>query len=264
LIPQLLFDIAYCDSFKQEFDDTKVCFKISHYQLKSNRSAEDIMIPEPWDGDIASAPILVVSSNPAYTPEELFPTKDWPRNMVADYFTNRFKNRGKLYSWTYNHKILLKDGSRGHSVRYWSSIQKRVEELLGRPAVPGQDYCMAEIVHCKTNQEYGVKESVDFCARKFLMRKIEVSNARLILGIGSHVKSYLNEVDTLSSVPVVYLPHPSSFETKTFHGKYSQEQIARFRSYLDSGTSTRDNQQTLNIMMPSDDEVIDFIKSRLR
>ena len=52
------------------------CPKISNYKGLSGIQENDIMIPEPWDGDISNALILVLSSNPAYTKDELFPTKD--------------------------------------------------------------------------------------------------------------------------------------------------------------------------------------------
>ena len=87
----------------------------------------------------------------------------------------------------YNHKIMLKDGTRGHSVRYWNSLQKRVEELLGRPAIPGADYCRTEIVNYKTNKEYGVSEAINYCANQYLNKKIKVSGPKLILGTGVHV-----------------------------------------------------------------------------
>ena len=266
MIPSLLFDITNCKSFEQDFDDTKPCFKIAHSQIRSKLAETDFMVPEPWDGDILKAPILIISSNPAFTEEELFPTRSWPQEMVADYFTNRFKNRGPKYSWTFNHKILLKDGSRGHSVRYWSSIQKRVEEILGRRAVPGQDYCMIEIVHCKTNKEYGVKEAINFCAEEFLIPKISVSQAKLIVAIGAYVKSFFKEKRELLSIPIIYLPHPASFEPKTIGAKYSEYQINEFREILDDKKVVDRNfieNQLSDVMLPSDDEVVVFIKVKI-
>jgi len=267
LIPKLLFDITNCKSFKQEYDDSKPCFKISHYQLKSRVVPEEVMVPEPWDGDILQAPILIISSNPAFTEDEFFPTRNWPQEMIADYFTNRFKNRGPKYSWTYNHKILLKDGKRGHSVRYWSSIQKRVEEILGKIAVPGQDYCITEIVHCKTNKEFGVKEAIDFCAKEFLFRKIFISQAKLIIAIGAHVKSFFKEVSQLLSIPIIYLPHPASFEPKTIAAKYSEDQINEFREILGNQVLVNRNKNRnlfSSVKLPNDDEVIEFIQMKIR
>jgi len=263
MVPKLLLDITNCKSFEQDSDDTKPCFKIAHYQIKSKLSKKDFMLPEPWDGDILQAPILVISSNPAFTEEELFPTRNWPQEMVADYFTNRFKNRGSKYSWTYNHKILLKDGTRGHSVRYWSSIKKRVEEILGRRAVPGQDYCMTEIVHCKTNKEYGVKEAIGYCSREFLFKKITISQAHLIMAIGAHVKSFFKEVSELQSIPIMYLPHPAAHISKTVKAIYTEEEIQIFREILNSPQKHTKYRQLANIELPSDDGVIEFIQMQI-
>ena len=263
MVPKLLFDITNCKSFEQDFDDTKPCFKIAHYQIKSKLSEKDFMLPEPWDGDILQAPILVISSNPAFTEEELFPTRNWPQEMVADYFTNRFKNRGLKYSWTYNHKILLKDGTRGHSVNYWSNIKGRVGELLNRRAIPGEDYCMTEIVHCKSNDEFGVKEAIDFCAKEFLFKKISVSQAKLIIAVGSFVKSFFNEVNELLSIPIMYLPHPASFGPKKVQAIYSEEEIQIFREILSNPKRYTRYRQLANIDLPSDNDVIEFIQMQI-
>ncbi len=262
MVPELLFDIAFCPSFKQNYKDDRPCFYISHYQLDFINSCDDIMIPEPWDGDILKAPILVLSSNPAFTTEELFPTNSWPKAMIADFFKNRFLDRGPKYSWTYNHKILLKDGSRGHSVRYWSSIQKRVEEIIGRKAIPGIDYCMTEIVNCKTNKEFGVKDAIDYCADKFLYQKLSISQASLILAIGSHVKTYLHGQSELLSIPIMYLPHPAAFEKKTVQAKYTEEEIQRYRDIVSAHHNT-ECEELAQIKMPSNEEVINFIQLKV-
>jgi hypothetical protein len=54
------------------------------------------------------------------------------------------------------------DGSPDAAVPYWSSIRARARELLP-DAVPGEDYAITEIVHCKSEHEKGVREAAKTC-----------------------------------------------------------------------------------------------------
>jgi hypothetical protein len=97
---KLLFDIVNCKNFKSLIskpNPNNGCNKIVDFQKKQGITAiNDFHVPEPWSGDIVNAPILVVSSNPSFNKDELYPTYSWPPKMIADFFINRFKPRHNL------------------------------------------------------------------------------------------------------------------------------------------------------------------------
>lgn len=101
-------------------------------------------LPEPWVGHLDVAPILFLSSNPSIDPDEDFPTYGWTDDQVTDFSTNGFES-GAIRDATHHRRS---DGSFGRS-HYWSEIKNRASEILGRPAVPGRDYALTEVVHCK-------------------------------------------------------------------------------------------------------------------
>ena len=43
-------------------------------------------------------------------------------------------------------------------VKFWTSVQRRAEELIGPIADPSVNYVMTEVVHCKSKKEVGVHE----------------------------------------------------------------------------------------------------------
>ena len=218
MIPKLLFEISHCQnftSFTSSGKANKSCNDILEFQKKEGaKNIIDFQIPEPWSGDIINAPILVLSSNPSYSTDEIYPNSTWPKPMIADFFINRFKDRGERYSWVYKNKVLNKGGTRGPSVRYWSSINKRLEELLGFTPKQGIDFCITEIVHCKSRKEIGVSSALPECSKNFFDKKIKISAAKLIVSFGSFVENAFGNNETLIGIPIIYLPHPNAFKPK--------------------------------------------------
>jgi hypothetical protein len=262
MVPSLFFEISKCKNFLKFIfseESNKSCHDILEFQkTKGAIKIEDFQIPEPWSGDIINAPILVLSSNPAYSISEIYPNSTWPRAMIADFFINRFKNRGEIYSWVYKKKVLNKDGTRGQSVRYWSSINMRIEEILGYTPTPGVDYCMTEIVHCKSSHEIGVTKALSECSSNFLDKKIAISGAKLIVSIGSFIENVFNKKTDISGIPILYLPHPNAFKPKKISNHYSNEEVMRFRNILNSDNKSR-NIDYSDVTMPTEDEVKKFI-----
>jgi len=262
MIPSLLFEISNCKNFtKFILSETGIqsCKDILEFQKnKGADRIEDFQIPEPWSGDIINAPILVLSSNPAYSTKEIYPNSTWPKSMIADFFINRFKDRGEIHSWVYNNKVLNKDGTRGRSVSYWSSINKRIEELIGYTPKPGVNYCITEIVHCKSSQEVGVKKALSECSSNFLNKIINISGAKIIVAIGSIVEEGLIKKESLNDIPILYLPHPNAWEPKKLTDHYSNEEVLRFRDILNS-KSERCRVEYTDIILPTEDEISKFI-----
>ncbi|MFZ2493507.1 MAG: uracil-DNA glycosylase family protein [Thermoanaerobaculia bacterium] len=211
----------------------------------------DFHVPEPWSGDLASAPILFISSNPALAqasrvgePDAEYPTADWDAAVVSDFFTHRFGDGQR--GWVVGgNRALLTDGSHGKANAFWSAVKKRAEELLEREAVPGVDYALTELVHCKSRGEHGVREAVSECARLYLTRVLESSGAAVIVALGSIAADALRTIVNVSagrvSEPfvlaqceriVVLLPHPNARTVRSLTGCLAPEELDRLVSHL--------------------------------
>lgn len=264
MIPKLLFDISNCSEFckliKNRNIDSK-CREIVDSQINQEPLLDnDFQIPEPWTGDIVNAPILIISSNPGYSGIELYPNSTWPNSMVADFFINRFQDRGSKYSWVYNNKVLNNDGTRGIPVRYWTSINKRVEELLLKPVKPGIDYCITEIVHCKSLSEKGVNKSLPMCSSLFIENKLRISGAKLIIGIGEFVSKHFDRKDNINGIPITYLPHPNAFKPKTFQKTQTKENLDKIRNILKINSLPEQNIEYSTTRLPNFKEIEKFIE----
>jgi hypothetical protein len=222
-------------------------------------------LPEPWCGDILNAPILVISSNPAISEKELYPDSTWSQKMINDFFVNRFKDRGKKYSWVYDYRVLLRNGIRGRKVSYWSCINNRIKEIIGRKPIPGIDFCITELVHCKSRDEIGVSKAFPECAKLHLKRVMALSNASFIIAFGSVVKDFLNGIDQYQNKPILYLPHPNARGVKTIPklieaNKLTADQIEQFKALFNG--CKKDNKVT-DIELPEESEIKNFINERL-
>lgn len=170
----LLLEIAHCPVVRRCLEQPELvhpCAQIVRSQGAA--TVADFQVPEPWTGQIATAPILFLSSNPSSSrsdpPSDLdeeFPTgsKDaWPDARVVDFFDKRFGDGRE--AWTRNGLyVLRRDGSFSqHWVRFWASAKARATEALGREAVPGRDFAMTEVVRCKSTGEGGVASAAGHC-----------------------------------------------------------------------------------------------------
>jgi hypothetical protein len=232
---QQLLAIARCPIMAECLDrdvPSHPCSAITHFQWDSIDSVTRIarwrgahQVPEPWVGHIAAAPILFVSSNPSIrgqiAPGGLAaPTRDgitW--DTSDDEIVDRFENAFDKY---------MVDGVRSigakRATRYWSSIKGRAQELIPhRPVRPGHDYALTEVVRCKSRSEVGVLDAAPTCIERYLTPTIELSAARVIVGIGAHARRALINHFLLASQNgvqratvgererlVVFLPHPNA------------------------------------------------------
>jgi hypothetical protein len=139
----------------------------------------------------------------------------------------------------------------GPIVRYWSSIQNRAEELLGREARPGIDYALSEIVHCKSESEEGVKEALITCANRYMMKLLSCSGAIVLVLVGDKVLNHWNSLGMvgLPQVPqvggtvlqdiagrkrvVVYLAAPGGPKPKLFAHRLTQARILEIRQLIE-------------------------------
>ena len=199
----LLLRIAHCPNI-----DTCVNGKTDHpcntIVKDQANSGVSRQIPEPWNGDLQQAPILFLSSNPSISSSEVYPTREWSQDRIANFFNHRFG--GDTETWiderhrTLHHPQGASDDrardsttySRGEPVQFLSSVHARAKELMpGTEPIAGLHYALSEVVHCKSRSEKGVKEAVGECAHTWLEQVLTVSGANLIVLVGALARNAL-------------------------------------------------------------------------
>ncbi len=243
----LLLAIARCPNATtclEQDDDGHPCHGIVAKQGAD--SLKRLQLPEPWSGELTKAPILFVGSNPSISPLEEYPTGAWPDEMLIDFWLNRFA--GGARPWTKKGLYtLLRTGEYSQRwVRYWAAVRHRAKELLQRPARPGVDYCISEVVHCKSRSEYGVREALKECRDRYLSELIAVSGARVIVGLGAIAERAIrNQFDIPEQERVggpvehgdllrifAFLPHPNARQKHFFEQCLSPPELMRVRKHL--------------------------------
>ena len=150
--------------------------------------------PEPWAGNLSSATIMFLSSNPSFDPHENFPTLDWNDQDAADFFVNRFSEKtDRGYGAMDGPKVasqdraILKNGATTGRVKTWYTLRSRAAALLEKSiddTRAANDYVMSEVVHCKSRKEKGVLDALPECVLKWFKPLLEASSAKLIIVSG--------------------------------------------------------------------------------
>ncbi len=187
---ELLLRIARCPRMQWCLDHPELkdpCAEVVHSQRVLRA---DHQVPEAWNGSLETAPILFVSSNPGYDPDEHYPTLSWSASRIIDFFVNRFHSDERYVQNDLLHR--LRDLSFVHARKankYWPFVRQRAAELLNLPKnvlpVPGKDYVLTEVVHCKSNSEKGVRSAMQTCADEYLEAVVALSEAKVIVCLGA-------------------------------------------------------------------------------
>jgi hypothetical protein len=246
----LLLEIANCEIARHVLDTSDqhcACSKIVAAQGAPDWNG--FQVPEPWSGHLGEAPILFFSSNPSISTREAYPKGAGnPKVSLQNFFDSRFDGY-----WIQHGKQALESDLKtyGPVVKYWSSIQNRAEELLGRKARPGIDYALSEIVHCKSEREEGVKEALITCANRYMMKLLSCSGAVVLVLVGDKVLNHWNSLrmEGLPQVPqvggsglqeiagrkrvVVYLAAPAGPKPKLFSHWLTQARILEIRHLIE-------------------------------
>ena len=198
-----MLNIATCEEIhKAKNDKNHPCYKIVHYQ----ESLPSFQIPEPWNGNIETAKILFISSNPSIdiSGKEYYPTMDWDKDKenyhlsagwtekkVEDYFVNRLKSDD--YKKRKNSEKRTDGG-----VQYWYRSRMIASELLNIKFDDNKledSYCYTEIVHCKSKSEVGVSEACKICFFKRTMEIIKLAKkVKYIVVVGGKAQSKFNSL----------------------------------------------------------------------
>jgi len=213
-VEKLAVKIASCCEVQEALNSTShPCHEVVRWQSKQWSSPilqienSQMHRPEAWTGDIVNAPILFLSSNPSFDPEENYPNwneEEWPTAKVSDFAINRFtSNIGRGYGATDGlssdeiDRTVDKNGQLSDKVKYWGWARRMVAYIYGKKieeVSAHSDYAMTEIVHCKSQKEEGVKKARETCKGKYLEPILAISKAKLIIVDGQHACENLKAI----------------------------------------------------------------------
>jgi hypothetical protein len=183
-VKELALEITRCPAFTGA-EIAGPCSKVVEWQADQLRDAghdeseiRDAMhVPEGWAGNLATARILYLSSNPSFHISENYPNPTWAQTATVDFVTRRFSSEqsrpyGALDGPIQQHmdRAIQRDGRPGKKVNTWAELSKRTSILLERPVdeiSADRDYVMTEVVHCKSKREQGAPEAVSACTLRW-------------------------------------------------------------------------------------------------
>jgi uracil-DNA glycosylase len=149
--------------------------------------------PEPWSGDLESAPLLFVGSNPGLG-DDVYPEGqefgDRERNL---FFANRLSPPITTRGGTY---LMQKTGQAKRQPTY-VGLRAYAEQLFGAADVKaGKHYVVTEVVHCKSSRENNkgekvVKAAASHCADLYMTRILSLSPATLVIVFGAEARTAL-------------------------------------------------------------------------
>jgi len=201
-VRKLALDISSCcEVSKALTDSTHPCHKVVGWQAKEwnppvlQIENSRMHRPEAWTGDLGTAQIVFLASNPSFNSDESFPnwSNKWTEDQIAEFATHRFINEGErsfgaIDGGPNRDKTYLESKQLSEkSVAYWREIRGRVAELLSKDITEvsaHEDFVMTELVHCKSIKEIGVNESLSKCSSKYLHAIFELSPASHIVVMG--------------------------------------------------------------------------------
>lgn len=202
---ELLLSISNCDEIKKAKDDCNhPCHTIVQYQCDENPK-KSYQRPEPWNGNIDSAKILFIGSNPSIDFEEIYPTDGWKENDIYEFHNNRFSDDNDYYRKNKN------------KVKFWQCMRKITSWLLEKPLTDNSidsSICSTEIVHCKSKKEKGVHESCVKCADKWMFGILSRFKGNYIVVLGKTAEPRFKKIvssncEFFKNKKIIYAPHPS-------------------------------------------------------
>jgi len=224
-LDELALSVARCSELARVGKETEEsrqhpCRKIVDSQ---DAFAGSFQVPEAWAGNLASARIVFLSSNPAISVgnpaarwrakrvAEKYPTVDWQDSDIADFMIHRFEPE---HGWVLNRrhrKVETADGPVwGTPEPYWGWVEQQTYALLGSGAPWYEQAVMTEVVHCKSNGEEGVAQAAPLCAKKHMDRILAASPAGLVVVVGSKAAQTLK------------LAYPAAFRQRPLFGQYTE------------------------------------------
>lgn len=274
-----LIEVARCPILERLFEQgvaDEPCSKVAGVQWDADVGVEERrarwrmehQLPEPWSGNLGSARVLFISSNPSIggkparagasaVPAEAAPLPSdevlashpslrygvgahprwsWTDDEIIDFYDQRFVSRIAPGG-----RFVLPDGRSGGYQRFWGWAEKRLKEIIPDGAM-GVDGCLTELVRCKSRDEIGVRAARPVCTKSFLARTIAESGARLIVAVGAHASRHFDLTPGELRPPgviegrerqIISLCHPSSGRNPMrFSTALEAAELASLRAFL--------------------------------
>ena len=240
----LIIKVARCELiWRADREDSHPCHVVVGAQ---NGTGEyDRQVPEAWAGNLHSYQLVFLSSNPSISEpgsgQPLDSAEDYPRASSTDHTIIEFQ--GRRFDQTLsapfvkNGRYLQQNGHYTHSpIKFWTSVQRRAEELLGPIADPSVNYVMTEVVHCKSKNEAGVSKAGGTCAKRYLNDILALTNAPIVAVVGEEEVARLPQRCT----------GPRTARTAVHHVKRSRRHESAFRVHMAPGRlqGPKDNRRT--------------------
>jgi hypothetical protein len=204
---------------------------------QAGASPTRFQVPEPWRGDIENAPLLFISSNPAFDPGDDCPTAAQLDPDVVAYYNAGFPR-------VFPRNVSRTGAVSRRPVNFWSHLRARAAECYGidrAKVVAGVAFALTEVVHCKSNGEFGARTAATECVRRHFANVVSLSRACVVAVFGSLAAESLG----LAAEPavleqdwygkrrlLVWLPHPNAREDRTFAKLYTTAQMNTLREAL--------------------------------
>lgn len=199
---QLMINISRCDEVEKAINDSNhPCHKIVDFQKSELQFFQH---PEPWNGNIKSASILFIGSNPSYDKNEEYPTDIWGDEEIYEYHNTRF-----FCDYYQRNKT---------KVLFWQKMRKSASWLLGISLDDSNlenSICVTEIVHCKSRKEIGLSEACGKCVEKWLEKILKQFGGKYMVVFGKTARiefeKYISKNQGMidDKIKIIYAPHPS-------------------------------------------------------
>lgn len=203
---QLLLEIAHCphvEWIRSNPAGKHPCANL----VRSQNKQRHFQLPEPWSGDIESAPILFLGANPSIAhctctddqpcAGEKFPTSATADDTIIDFFSRRFGAPWAQITPSGPVKTLRHDGKhRTGGGTFWGWARNRAKQILGRDPVIGTDFALTEVVHCKSRGvAAGVTpDCVATCTALYLNRVLAIAGARVVVCVGKQAHTSIQKL----------------------------------------------------------------------
>ena len=169
---ELILGIAHCE----EIETATTNEQHPCYDMVNVQTTKEFHLPEPFNGNIETAEILFIGSNPNYDENENYPTKLWNDEDIISFFGNRFRLMPKnKYS------------------RYWKAVIEWAGLILNEENKDSilNKIALTEIVHCKSHSDKEISRICKtHCVEKWLKKVLSVFNGKYIVIVGGKAKAY--------------------------------------------------------------------------
>lgn len=207
---------------------------------RASRHRDEQWTPEPWNGPLTTAGLLVISINPAgrerlinSTPARPTPAaaagigadhpslargnsfarQSWDAGEIADFFNARWALRFGADGAARD----VETAARGKSQRFLARVARWVAEITGGPGLD-ENVCLTELVRCGSKTDGPARRAVKTCTNLYLEDTLRFSPARVVLLVGAKPRQHFGlalwdlHERTLGGMNrlCVAIPHPNA------------------------------------------------------